>query len=361
MAVKPGDIYRGHRHARTAVAIIVTVLVLLLVVAVVLFYSLQKFVVVGQDGVELKLPFLAEETAEISGTENIETNEVQAEIVIKDANFDDLDSTAGTGLSELRALYVPSDEANADGIASKLGALEGSGANALVINMKPDSGQLAWVSSVEYAVSYGTTGEADLTEAIAAAKASGVYLVAQISCCVDNLMALRNAPLALTNSSGEKYQDSDDSYWLDPHSRDLRNYIIDLIQELAEMGFDEVLLTNLMHPNAEGLVSSVESSAEVSISSAISSFALGVTKNFDEADVKVSLLLDSASLSEGLTSTTGQDVEQLASFFDRFYLATSSDTLEANKALACVGMEDTSLRFVPITSSAPPSTCWVVQ
>jgi hypothetical protein len=93
--------------------------------------------------------------------------------------------------------------------------------------MKPPDGQLAWASQVRLADSYGVNGTAALGETVTALKAQGVYLVAALSCCVDERMATRNLPLALRDSSGGLYRDGA-GYWLDPYNKDARAYILDL-------------------------------------------------------------------------------------------------------------------------------------
>ena len=74
-----------------------------------------------------------------------------------------------------------------------------------------------------------------------------IYLVAQLSCCTDALMATRCPTAALTTQSGVPYSDSDGT-WLDPYNSMTADYLVQLCTELADMGFDELLLKlSLIH------------------------------------------------------------------------------------------------------------------
>ena len=113
--------------------------------------------------------------------------------------------------------------------------------------MKPDSGRLVWPSSSYMATAFDTKGISDLSASLAELKEQGVYLIAQISCLVDTLMATRDAPIALRDISGSVYTSSAGA-WLDPYNSETRDYLYFLMHELAAMGFDEILLSNIVHP-----------------------------------------------------------------------------------------------------------------
>ena len=67
--------------------------------------------------------------------------------------------------------------------------------NALVLEMKPRSGVCLWESHTRMAMAYSLTLENELTaampEMIEMLKSQDIYLVAQISCCIDELLPTR--------------------------------------------------------------------------------------------------------------------------------------------------------------------------
>ncbi len=335
---------------------------LLIITAILLFYGLQKYAVVTQDGVSLVLPFMDEPVPEEHSGPDTPT-EIPTDIVIETPDFGEVEAQAGEQLSPIRAVFVPADEISGENLSAYADGLEGQGANALVLDMKPESGQLSWVSEVYEASAFGLSGTEDLREPIAALKERSIYLVARLSCCVDEMMASRNTPLALKTPEGDLYSDSA-GYWLDPYNRAVREYIISLMKELAAMGFDEILLANVAHPaERESIVYSQDMSAAADVVSCVSNFALKVTEAMEDTGVRVSALLDRASLSEGQEPPAGQDLEFFYIVFDRIYMFSdeeklSSDVQEAKAALTEGKVES---RFVPIMDAAPGTESWVLR
>ncbi|MGI5936344.1 MAG: putative glycoside hydrolase [Oscillospiraceae bacterium] len=361
-AVKPKDIYRGRRRWRTLLTVLLLIVVLLIIAAIVLFYSLQKYVVITQDGVSLVLPFMDEPVQEEQPDPETVT-EIPTEIVIETPDFGEVEAQAGAQLSPIWAVFVPADEISGENLSAYAAALESQGANALVLDMKPESGQLSWISEVYEASAFGLSGSQDLREPIADLKERGVYLVARISCCVDEMMASRNTPLALKTPEGELYSDSA-GYWLDPYNRSVREYIISLMKELADMGFDEILLANVAHPaERENIAYSQDMSAAVDVVSCVSNFALKVTDAMENTGVRVSALFDRASLTEGSEPLTGQDLEFFYVVFDRIYMLTDGEKLGSDMQAAQAAMNEGAVesRFVPIVDTAPGTGSWVLK
>jgi hypothetical protein len=361
-SIRPKDIYRGRRRWRTVLTALLLILLLLVIAAVALFYGLQKYVVVTQEGVSLVLPFMDKPAPE-EQPEPETVTEIPEDIVIETPDFGEVAVQAGERLSPIRALFVPAGEISGENLAAYAAALEARGANALVLDMKPESGQLAWLSEVYEASAFGLNGSEDLRETISGLKERGVYLVARISCCVDEMMALRNTPLSLKTPEGEPYSDSS-GYWLDPYNRSVREYIISLMKELADMGFDEILLASLAHPvERESIVYSQDMSAAMDVVSCVSNFALKVTEAMESTGVRVSALLDRASLTEGSEPPTGQDLKFFYTVFDRVYIVTDGEKLGSDMQAAQTAMSGGELesRFVPIVSAAPGTESWVLR
>ena len=368
MQIKPKDIYRGRRKYRTLVTVVLFVAVLLIICALILFYALQKYIVYGQDGISLHLPFMeqeeqAEEVIEPEAEPRTSTD-VVAEIVVESPAFDEVDTDAGQNLTAVKALYVPADELDPVSLAVYASQASDDYINALILEMKPESGQLSWKSGVGDTAAFGTSGTEDLTETISSLKSKGVYLVAQLSCFADEMMATRNLPITITDSNGNVYTDSSGNCWLDPYNKASRQYIIDLITEIEAMGFDEVLLTNFMHPvAATALTYSQDMSYAMDVVSCISSNALKIKEAFEESDIRISVLADNSSLRNGLEAQSGQDLNFFYKVFDRIYCYTTADYIGTDSGALSEAMEtgDFSLRFVPIMSESPGLPCWVIR
>jgi len=353
MAIKPKDIYRGKRRYRTLITVLVSIFLALLIGAIVLFYSLQKYLTYSQDGVSLELPIFStdapDNTEEPIGTELTEP----VEIVVATPNFDDIPANSGEGLAELKAIYIPYDKVSEDGISAAVDKAEENGANALVFQLKPASGYLAYRSTVELTDSYGVNGALNMHEIISALKEeSGLWMAAEISVCIDDAMAARNAPIALKNYEGSVYSDSEGS-WLDPYSRAMRAYITGLMAELSDIGFDEIILTNVAHPaDAEAVVYSQTMTSTLDVNSCVYSLAMWIKESMDGYDVRISALYKGQS---------GQDMGFFMKVFDRLCRETPEESLGDYKSQAGSAMMggDVNLRFVPIVQYASENPSWI--
>ena len=323
-----------------------------IVLAVVLFYSLQKYVVTTADGVSLDLPFLSDDGSAGEPDSTVRTTP-KAELVIDEPDYENIDTGAGEGIEQLRALFVGQDDISADGLAAAAEAAESMGTSALVLDMKPAGGLLSWNSYSATAASYGTAGSSSLTEPIASLKDGGFYLAAQISVCADDLIASRNPNAVLTTPDGATVFDSAGGR-LDPYNSFVRTYILELLTELDAMGFDEVILTNLSMPAAE-YVYSQEMAYEADAETAILSFSNWLIKNTGGLELTLSAVLDG--------SGSGQNEKNFFMMFDRVCYPCASGEVETKRAAARAAMTsgDAGARFVPISASAPESGSWIVK
>ncbi len=353
------DIYRSRRKFRTPLLILLFLLTFLLVLAVVAFYGLQQFLVYDQSGVSLQFSRdTSSETVESAQPTTVPTPDVsgmQVNIVFTDPSFDDIALSVGEDLTPLRARQLGFAEVlDSAKLTAGIAAAVEARCNAVVLEMKTSAGQLAWRSSTELAVNYGTTGAADLTETLAALHEQGLYAVAKLSVCADDLMAVRNWPIALRGSDGQPYKDADGHYWLDPYNHELRSYIIQLMQELAGMGFDEILLTDLAHPVTDAeLQYSVTLRTEANPSAAVSQLARKLAEAMQDSGVRLSVQIAESALDAESAAKTGQDLTVLWKLFDRIVCPCTSEQAEADRT-AALTMGGSDERFVPFcTWSAP--------
>lgn len=358
MAYRPRDIYKGRRKFRVPLTIFLSVLVFLIAGTVVMFYTLQRFIVYDQTGVTLQLPFMQTETIAEEETAAPETTfvPIQVEIIYEDPDFSQVDLGGWEELEPAKLYFIDFDTAiNSVALASAVSTAQNEGYNGVVLELKSPTGQLAWASSCETAVSYGTGGVMDYTETLQTLHDAGLTAVAQISCCADKLLSDRNWTVTL-QTGGSTYRDEDGIGWLDPYNRTVRNYIADLMNELAVMGFDELLLADLYHPISEsGFQYSVTLQTEPNPVTAVCQMAKRLVESMEGSGVAVSALLDEDSLRSGESSATGQDMATFWRIFARLYCPSDSGTSADNKVLAMETMTQGEIdaRFVPVTNGAP--------
>ena len=371
MPYRPKDIYHGRRKYRVPLTIGLFVLAFLIIGAVALFYILQQFLVYDQTGVRLQLPFMASETVEEAPPEAEVTptfEPVEVQVVYEEPDFSDLDLGGWEELAPTKAKFVPyADAANEQRLSAALAAVSGDDYTGVVLELKDRGGQLAWTSDCDMAVAYGTTGFMDYTETVAALHERGLTAAAQISCLADDLLGARNWPVALRTADGAVYTDSGGTCWLDPYNRTVRNYIADLLGELAGMGFDEILLADLYHPVGEtvyneegepvgtGFQYSVTVQTAPDPVNAVCQMARRLAEDMQESGVAVSAVIDESSLLAGDGARTGQDISIFWRIFARLYCPCESWNAMTDLEAAAETLTSGSIgvRFAPVCEYIP--------
>ena len=355
------EVYRGRRRRLNVQGIVFGALAVLLLLLIVLFYGLQRYIVFEHDGIAVVLPGAQTDSAsgDASQNEAYGLTQVNAALTVEEPDYSAVAATAGEGLDDMVAIYVPSADVSLDGVGKYLNVMgQYSGANALVLDVKPVSGQLAWASSSSVAASYSTNGTTNLSQLVASIKQQhpDIRLVAQLSCCIDGLLAQRCPAAALCLASGAAFIDSEGA-WVDPYSDTVSTYLTELCTELIDMGFDEILLHGLTMPiTDQALLYNVQLSSTPTPETAICGLAMELTNALDSYDVPVSVILDTMSLRDGLSSTSGQNLELFGKIFDRLCSATNS-AWQSNIDLGSVDqyltLGSTAQRYVPIMEYIP--------
>lgn len=372
------EFYKGTRKRRNW-ALIPFVLVLALgALLVVLFYSMQKYAVISKEGVKMVLPGAAPAAGTVidsSGQEQRVFEPVEAELRFNSPDYSRVTASAGRDAKPLRAIFVSAEDANTDHLMEMAARL--SSGNALMIEMKPRAGALLWHSEAALATRHGlyyqSALDADFSSTIqslrdyAAEHDKSLTLVAQISCCVDDLLPVRTVDYTLRTESGRDYSDDIGTY-LDPYSADVRNYIVTLCRELYEMGFDEVALADVVHPvkdssKSDGsFVYSAEMSTEPNPITAVCGFALYVQQQLADEPGLLSIYLDSARALVGPDEATGQDGVLFSKVFDRIYYRTDKWTYSYNlqDMEGTITIGDVHDRLVPVVINyLPENSSWV--
>lgn len=372
------EFYKGKKKKKNRFYIPVAVAVALISLLVVLFYSMQKYAVITKDEVKVEVPILASEEGassqggEEGGPEEIEHTTVA--IQFEQADYSSIEPIARTDLQPIRAIYVPHENISLELLEGYAARLQTG--NALIIEMKPRSGNLMWYSHSRAAEAYGLSVQNEVTNSIeryvAMLKERGVYLAAQISCCVDERYPAYSTLIALKTTSGMNYYD-ETGMWLDPYSPNVRNYVVDLARELYDMGFDEVALADLRHPvppqgQEVQFVYNAEMSTEPSPEGGICGFAISVAQQLaDREEGKVLSVFSYTPFSLVKTdASTGQNTPLFLKLFDRVYYPTDRGTYQYNlqDITRSITESEAAIRFVPVVQNYlpdnPDKISWVL-
>ena len=298
-----------------------------------------------------------------------------ADISFDKPDYSSIEAIARTDVKPVRAIYVPHENITLEKLEEYAARLQTG--NALMIEMKPRSGNLMWYSYSEAARAYGLSVENEVTNSIQRyvdmLKAKNVYLVAKISCCVDERYPAYSTLIALKTSSGMNYYD-ETGMWLDPYSQKVRDYVVEMVLELYDIGFDEVVLADLRHPAPNQdrgeieFVYNAEMSTTPSAEGGICGFAVTVAQRLaDRPAGKVLSIYSYTPVSLVKTDPgTGQNTPLFFKLFDRVYYETDRGTYTYNlqDVTHSISESEAARRFVPVVVNYlpdnPDKISWVL-
>lgn len=152
---------------------------------------------------------------------------------------------------EVRGLYWTTVTAGGTRGDELLTYMQTSGINTVVVDLKMDSGWLAFTPKDETLLPY--TGDTSVIEDLDAKLMTwgqqGMYRIARIAVMRDGAFATVHPNLALFMASGSLWQDAIGSLWVDPAAIEVAQYAITLGREAYERGFDEIQFDYVRFPS----------------------------------------------------------------------------------------------------------------
>ena len=364
------EFYKGKRKRRNYAFLPFLALLVLFSLILVLFYGMQKYAVISKDGVKIELPILSDGnsvTVDSEGHAVRQFQPVSVPLTFDEADFGYVKSNAGKNAPPVRAIFIPSVNVNPDKIIEYAARLVAG--NALVLEMKPRSGVCLWESHAQMAMAYSLTQQNDITaampEMIEKLKSQNIYLVAQISCCIDELLPTRTTAYCIHTETGLNFTDGLGT-WLDAYNLDLRTWIAEMVQELYDLGFDEVVLADVAHPSlaeAVPLLYTREISTPRSTVAAVCGLAAGVADKLRDREKVLSIYCKTREALVRDDFTTGQNAVLFMRLYDRVYLETDKYTYSYNVEDIAnnVRVGNVYDRLVPVVVNyIPDNTSWVL-
>ena len=161
----------------------------------------------------------------------------------------------------------------------------------------------------------------------------------------------------LTNS-GYLWYGEDQMYWTSPASGEVRAYLTGIARELAELGFDEILLDFAGYPTQGNLgwIRVGESYPQGELDQWIGQFYQEMAQALEDYEVKLSIRTTEEAL-RGEDSLSGQTAQNLAAWADRIWVEPSAqEDTDYAALLAAAGMEGAEEALVLITQETEELT-----
>lgn len=216
-----------------------------------------------------------------------------------------------------------------------------AGGNTMVISMKNSYGRLQWQSQVGLAHQLGASaGDDGIAQAVAQLAGSGqVRLVARVSCFRDQALVRAQIGGPLMTRGGNVWYDQNGLCWVSPTDDTVCSYLAALCGELADMGFDEILLECAGYPDAGEVHVLAESERfPADRSAAPEQFLARIRQALEGTDVAVSVLTTAEAVT-GENAGSGITAGLLARYADRVWLSAPAEGQDPAAALSAAGVE----------------------
>lgn len=159
-------------------------------------------------------------------------------------------------LTQLQGYYIDADTLNSDaaGALSMVQSLPSG--TAVMIDVKNIKGAFYYASDLPDAT-YANV-DMNVTGALIDELVDGnYYAIARVSAFSDYYYGLNHVDAGLSNANwgrGYLWKDNNGCYWLDPSNSTALNWVLSIVLELKQMGFDEVVLDDFRFPDTENII-----------------------------------------------------------------------------------------------------------
>ena len=313
--------YRGRSGGRIVLIFIIVLLAVLLVAGMAIMYFMGEYIRYTDTGVEIELPWLNSEPSappEFSDPVVIvsDNNDV---VVTEEPDPTPSPTPLPQPQYDTIGVITVSEGQVRSGTAAQ--AVAASGGNALAVEMKATSGELNWVSQSPLAISLGVNGWDDVTGSGVRALAADtdLYLIARLHCFKDS--ALANARIgAIMTQGGNIWYDRVGTNWSSPANQQAADYISALCLELADLGFDEIVLEDAGFPDdGQTSVLAVSENRPEDLTAPVSALLERLHNELAEKGVCLSVQVTEAAL-RGDNALSGITPEALAKYAGRVWL-----------------------------------------
>ena len=252
--------------------------------------------------------------------------------------------------SEVRVWQIAAAPLTAEAAQSAKTTAEQMTCNAFAVTVKDREGRIFFDSPTAVPGTVETAPDTAETLAAMLAEdgAGDGWTVARISCLLDPAASKADVEgMGLKNTGGYIFYDGNNATWLDPGKEKTRAYLSRLAVECAQLGFDELLLSDLTFPTQGKLKKIAYPEGEKS--AALLSVLAAVRTALDDAgfeSVALSVELPETVLATGADETAGLDLKTIAGAVDRIYGTVAAEQLDgAVQAVSAAGAV-----FVPAVS-----------
>ena len=308
--------YRSYRGRGSKGKAALAAVLVLVIVAALGFLWVQEYIVYDADGgAHLELPW---QTGEAPPAQEEDPQE-NVEVIVQEPE-------RPTELAAFSVVGTPLTQSAWQETWMGATVMSAPAYNAAAVTLKDSTGHI-YFAATDAAAGTVSTVE-DTAAALAEVTESDFHTIARMSCFLDPIAARADVEnVGLKNTGGYIYYDGNDLNWLDPNKPAARQYLCGLAQEIAALGFDEILLTDVGYPTTGPLDKIDYGGADRAES--IRAFLEELRGALADYGVAISIQLPAEVLTSGRDDTAGLVLADIAPLVDRIYAVATADQIPA--------------------------------
>ena len=347
--------YRGRGSGRSVLIFIIALLAVLLVAGMAFMFILGDYIRYTATGIEIDWPWRYQEPSALPVSSDPVVIDTGNPAVTEEPTSEPTAEPTAEPTSEPTAPPVQYDSLTAVTVTtdqlrfgSAAQAVVNAGGNALVVEMKANTSKLAWQSQTGLAASLNVNAANNrVADAIRELAQSGnLYLIARVHCFKDPALASSARIGSLMTRGGNVWHDYYGVSWSSPANQQAVDYLSALCLELADMGFDEILLDDAGYPcEGEVNVLATDNNRPEDRTVPVAAFLHRIAGELREKDVCLSVYA-SEKLAPGNEVYSGMTAEVLAQNVGRVWLDKQVDRTYYESLLSAAGMDDLAARVV---------------
>lgn len=333
--------YNSYRGRTPKWRIALMALLVVVILAAVAVMALSRFIVYDEEGTpQMELPWQEEPAVEPAE----EISEPPLDLTIEEP----------VKPRVLRGFCTPVPLTRESWSDSNDRAKESFDCNAAAVTLKDAAGNVYFNSTTALPGTVQLQEETDaaLAEVVAYCQSTEGHSIARLSCFHDPKAANRDVEnMGLKNTGGYIFYDGNNSQWLDPAKPAAREYLCGLAKEAAELGFDEILLTDVSYPTV-GKLNKIDY-GEGEKGGHLADFLEEMRVALAPYGVMLSIEVPKAVISQGADENAGLLLADIAPKVDRIY--APADAAEVPALAQAVSTASQFAEFVPELAEADPA------
>ncbi|RTE09014.1 putative glycoside hydrolase [Paenibacillus whitsoniae] len=172
----------------------------------------------------------------------------------------------------VKGIYVSAWSAVGSKFEQLIDLVDRTDLNAMVIDVKNDSGQITYPSKVAMVNEIGANSHViihDLQAKLQRLKQKQIYAIARLVVFKDPYLSKKKSQYAMKTHAGAVWKDRKGVAWVDPFQKEVWEYNLQIANEVAQMGFDEIQFDYVRFPeNVKSVDSEVKFSNPAGLSKA---------------------------------------------------------------------------------------------